>query len=109
MSSASPSSFHPVALKKEGDDRLAIEWSDGHRSVYTWQHLRSNCSCAGCREERQRPPDPFRVLKPSEVSRGPMRPVAMTPLGHYAYKITWNDGHDAGIYTFEALRDLCQC
>ena len=33
----------------------------------------------------------------------------MTPLGHYAYKITWSDGHDTGIYTCEALRDLCQC
>jgi DUF971 family protein len=109
MSAPRSPSIWPVALQKDGEERLVIEWSDGHRSVYAWQHLRSHCSCASCREERERPPDPFRILKPSEIPQGPLRPVAMVPLGHYAYKITWSDGHDAGIYTFEALRDLCQC
>jgi DUF971 family protein len=97
----------PLSLSKEGDDRLAIQWSDGHRSVYGWKHLRDNCPCAGCREERQQLPDPFRVLKPAELT--PLRPVAITPVGHYAYKITWSDGHDTGIFTLEHLRELCQC
>lgn len=100
-------SLRPVALHKEGEDCLAIDWSDGHHSIYPWQHLRKNCTCAGCREERSQPPDPFRILKPSELA--PLRPVAVTPVGHYAYKITWSDGHDAGLYTLEVLRDLCQC
>ena len=39
----------------------------------------------------------------------PLAPVAMTPIGHYAYKITWSDGHDTGIFTLENLRELCQC
>src|SRR5205085_489353 len=89
----------PVALRKEGDDRLVIDWSDGRRGVVTWARLRQNCPCAGCREERAKPPDPFRILKPEEVARGPLKPVAMTAVGYYAYKITWNDGHDAGLYT----------
>jgi DUF971 family protein len=100
-------SLRPLALRKEGEDRLAIDWSDGHRSVFAWRHLRDHCTCAGCRDERARPPDPFRILKTSELT--PLRPVAITPVGHYAYKITWSDGHDAGIYTLETLRDLCQC
>ena len=41
--------------------------------------------------------------------RPPLAPVAMAPVGHYAYKIAWNDGHDTGIYTLENLRALCQC
>jgi DUF971 family protein len=97
----------PVALSKEGTDRLVVQWKDGHRSVYTWKHLRDNCPCAGCREERLQPADPFRILKANELV--PLAPVAMTPIGHYAYKITWSDGHDTGIYTFETLRELCQC
>jgi DUF971 family protein len=100
------SSFHPVALKKEGDDRLVIDWNDGVRTVHTWLDLRLNCPCATCREDREKPPDPFRILKASEIPTAPLKPVAMTPLGHYAYKITWNDGHDTGIYTFETLRTL---
>jgi DUF971 family protein len=99
--------LRPIALKKEGDDRLVIEWSDGHRSEYAWTHLRSQCPCAGCREERVVPPDPFRILKPSEIA--PLRPVSISPVGYYAYKIVWSDGHDSGIFTLEHLRELCQC
>jgi DUF971 family protein len=32
----------------------------------------------------------------------------MSPVGQYAYQIAWNDGHDTGIYTLEALRRLGQ-
>ena len=104
---AAPGPFTPVSLSKDGPDRLVIEWNDGHRSVYAWKHLRGHCPCAGCREEREKPPDPFRVLKPSELA--PLAPVGMPRVGRYAYKIVWSDGHDAGIYTLEHLRSLCQC
>lgn len=100
----------PTALRKEGADRLALDWSDGHRSVYTWKHLRDHCPCAGCREEGTKPPDPFRILTPSELTpKAPIAPVAVTPVGYYAYKIVWNDGHDTGLFTLENLRALCQC
>ena len=100
----------PVALSKEGTDRLVIEWNDGHRGVYTWKHLRDNCPCAGCRGEFGQPPDPFHILTASELApKPPLAPVSLEPVGHYAYKITWNDGHDTGLYTLENLRGLCQC
>ena len=102
-----PRTPRPTALQKEGDDRLAIVWDDGHRSVHAWRHLRDHCPCAGCREERAVPPDPLRVLKPSELV--PLRPVRIEPVGYYAYRIVWSDGHDAGLYTLEHLRQLCQC
>lgn len=97
----------PVVLRKDGDDRLLIDWSDGHHSVYRWQHLRDHCPCAGCREERDKPPDPFRILKPAELA--PLKPVGIAPVGLYAYKITWSDGHDTGLFTLEHLRQLCEC
>jgi DUF971 family protein len=97
----------PVALSKDGPDRLRVEWNDGHQSVYTWKHLRAHCPCASCREEREKPPDPFRILKSSELV--PLAPVSMPRVGRYAYKIVWSDGHDTGIYTLEHLRALCQC
>ena len=44
------------------------------------------------------------------MTGGALAPVSVTPIGHYAYKITWNDGHDSGIYTLDSLRqELCQC
>jgi DUF971 family protein len=107
MSTSAPPSVKPMSLTKEGDDRLVIVWSDGHRAEYHWRHLRDQCPCAGCREERLKPPDPLRVLKASELV--PLKPVAFTPVGYYAYKITWSDGHDSGLFTLENLRSLCEC
>ena len=103
-------SLRPTSLAREGSDHLVIDWNDGHRSVYSWRHLRDNCPCASCKEEKETPRDPFHVLKPSElVARPALAPTALVPVGHYAYKIAWNDGHDTGIYTLENLRALCQC
>jgi len=100
----------PVNLRKEGADRLAIDWSDGHKSVYTWKHLRDNCPCAGCREDKLQPPNPLHVLTSAELTpKPPLAPVAITPVGYYAYRIAWNDGHDTGLFTLENLRSLCQC
>lgn len=107
MSGSASSPPRPVGLSREGEDRLIIDWSDGHRATYAWTHLRRQCPCAGCIEERAQPPNPLQVLKPSELT--PLKPVALEPVGRYAYKITWSDGHDSGIYTLEHLRDLCQC
>lgn len=97
--------LRPVSLKREGDG-LSIEWNDGVTTVVPWRTLRSNCPCASCNEERSKPVDPFRVLTPQEVAAGAPAPVAMVPVGHYAYQIRWNDGHDTGIYPLDLLRKL---
>jgi DUF971 family protein len=100
--------LRPLVIRREGDDRLYIEWSDGQKSAVTWDTLRARCPCATCREDRNKPPDPFHILSDKELRSGPPRPMAMSPVGYYAYKIVWNDGHDAGIFTLENLRELCQ-
>ena len=100
--------LRPAVIRREGEDRLYIEWSDGKKGFIPWDNLRAQCPCATCREERQKPPDPFHVLSDRELRAGLPRPTAMHPVGYYAYKIIWNDGHDAGIYTLENLRELCQ-
>lgn len=110
MTEAASQPLRPKALGRNGPDGLFIDWSDGHRSVHTWKHLREQCPCAGCRDERTRPPDPFRILSPGELApRPPLQPTKIEPVGYYAYKIVWNDGHDTGLYTLEHLRALCEC
>src|SRR5262245_29253177 len=97
----------PLAIRREGEG-LAIDWADGLRTFVNFAHLRKYCPCASCAEERAKPPDPFRILKPEEVAAGAPVPVAMHPRGYYAYQIVWNDGHDTGIYTLEILRALSE-
>jgi DUF971 family protein len=102
-----PDPHRPLSIRRDGDG-LLIEWADGFRGFIGFRRLRDACPCAGCLEQGAKPPDPFRVLSPQEVAAGAPAPVAMTPRGHYAYQITWNDGHDTGIYTLENLRRLCE-
>jgi len=97
--------LRPKSLKRVGDG-LQIEWSDGLTTFTAWRLLRKQCPCATCVEERAKPPDPFRVLTPQEATAGAPSPVAMQPIGHYAYQITWNDGHNTGIYPLARLREL---
>lgn len=97
----------PSRLELAEDDRLCIVWSDGHKRLYTPGELRRNCPCATCREQRDAPPPPatsLPVLSPAEAQ--PLALRAMKPVGHYAYSITFSDGHSTGIYTFELLRAL---
>jgi DUF971 family protein len=35
--------------------------------------------------------------------------VEATPVGKYALRFKWNDGHEAGIYSWEYLRNVCLC
>ena len=83
---------------------MRVVWTDGHQSRLPLSLLRARCPCAECRELR-RNTDPLRVLKamPSAVVRG------AELMGNYALKITWADGHSAGLYTFGYLRALCPC
>ena len=96
--------LRPVKLSREGEELLVIDWNDGQRSRLRWTDLRKDCPCAGCREEREKPPDPFRILKPAELE--PLKPVRIDPIGYYAYKIVWSDGHDSGLFTLETLRAM---
>lgn len=95
--------LHPTQLKVESQN-LVIEWNDGHRGSTPLKALRAACPCAGCKEEAAKPLDPFRILKPSELA--PLGIKGMVPVGRYAYRIVWTDGHDTGIFTLEHLRSL---
>ena len=99
---------YPVKLQIVEPASLLIEWSDGRRQQYPLAELRRHCPCATCREkhkgEDQKPAALLPVLPLAEAA--PVRIVAMKPVGNYAYGITFSDGHDTGIYTFEQLREL---
>ena len=94
----------PRALEQAGPGELRIVWQDGHESVYPVRTLRLACRCARCIEELTGRP----LLKEEDVPED-VRPIKISPVGRYAVQISWTDGHDSGIYTFESLRALCPC
>ena len=102
--------MEPVELnigRLEGKETISILWSDGHKSIYDPFELRNSCPCATCQGE----PGIFgkRIEPLKTLIRADVLPDEIEPIGRYGLKITWNDGHSLGIYTFDYLRKLCGC
>jgi DUF971 family protein len=103
-----------VRVAKTEGTGVAINWKDGHQSAWTFGWLRWACPCATCNEERQQTGRALGVAKPKAggllvLYEAPPRPVEVTPVGKYAVRFKWNDGHESGIYSWEYLRRVCQC
>jgi DUF971 family protein len=94
----------PVEIRKQGGERLRITWNDGHVSEHGAFGLRAACRCAHCVEETTG----RRRIGEAEVDRA-VRIASVRPVGSYAVQISFSDGHGSGIYSFDALRSLCDC
>ncbi len=92
---------HPVEVRRLADEnQLKVTWSDGHVSLYPLSYLRGWCPCAVCQGhsgERQ-----YVRAENTELS-------TVKVVGRYALGLTWGDGHDTGIYSYDYLRQLCPC
>ncbi|QBF33955.1 P-loop NTPase [Thalassococcus sp. S3] len=80
---------------------LALSWADGRVQRLSPRDLRISCQCAACREEMTG----AALLDPSTV-RLDIRVTRIWSVGNYALGISFSDGHDTGIYTFKALREI---
>ena len=72
---------------------LAVEFNDGLRAVIPFDLLRARSPSA------EAPPDPPRVGV--DIS-------ALDPVGNYAVRPNFSDGHSAGIYSWECLRKIAE-
>jgi DUF971 family protein len=101
---------HIAISKSKG---IQIDWKDGHRSDYPLGYLRDECPCATCTgahgTEPQKTnyaapaPDLFPMYKPT------LKMLSVEPVGSYAIRIAWSDGHSTGIYSFDHFRKICPC
>lgn len=97
----------PARVQMDRYVALTMTWADGTQSVLPIDYLRSECPCATCREFRETPPDPFRVIqKDADVSAGAVHVESMEPVGHYALRLQFSDGHGSGIYSYQYLAEL---
>jgi len=99
-------SSHPMKPREisEGEGKLRIVWADSHDSRYGFEFLRNHCPCAMCVDEWTGKRRHLALLLPPNF-----RALDVKPVGNYAIKISWSDGHDSGIYSFSSLRELCPC
>lgn len=106
-----PANPEHIAISKSKG--VKIDWADGHHSEYSLGFLRDECPCASCTGAHGTEPQktnysnaaasPFQMYKPA------LKMENVEPVGQYALRIYWNDGHNSGIYSYDHLREICPC
>ena len=106
---------HIAVSKSKGID---IDWKDGHHSSYGVEYLRDWCPCATCTGAHGTEPRPKTTegsmagdakANPFQMYKAKTKMLGVEPVGSYAMRIQWNDGHNSGIYSFDHLRRICPC
>jgi len=87
-----------------GAREIVVTWDTGHVARWPARLLRLECPCAACKEEMTGRP----LLDPATVPED-VAAAAIALVGSYAIRITWTDGHDSGICTYEWLHEHCPC
>ncbi len=107
LTGAEPADIHVGRERRQ----VTIRWRDGHVSVYSFDLLRRECPCALCVDQRaqRQAPGALTLMSGPVLRVGDVGLANVTAVGRYAINFVWSDGHDAGIYTLEHLRELCQC
>ncbi len=106
-----PAAADPEHIAISKSSGIKIDWRDGHHSDYSLAYLRDKCPCATCSGVHGTEPqrsnyskqELFPMFKPA------LKMNSVEPVGQYAVRIYWNDGHSSGIYSFEHLRRICPC
>ncbi len=102
----------PKSIKvKKNENIVLVVWEDGHNSIYPFSLLRAGCPCASCRgghENMSPEPDP-KIFKAEYLPSSANELVNLELVGSYAMTISWKDGHNFGIFTWQYLRAMCPC
>ena len=93
----------PEAIDVTADHAIQIDWPGGQRFTIPAKTLRDACPCAACVEEMTGK----KLLDPSTIPDD-IRPLAIEPVGNYAIKFEWSDGHGSGLFTWATLRAVCE-
>ncbi len=93
----------PKKISVAKDDNLVIEWDSGTISKINKYLLRKSCPCAICEVERDENHHDYNLFRGDKTEI-----IDIEIIGQHAIKITWKDGHNAGMYEFQYLIDLAE-
>ena len=104
----------PANLGWTAAGEVQIVWLDAHDSVYPLAYLREKCPCATCRGTHGTPTTLVRqsrgglpIVQNARRKEPSTEVKSVVPVGKYAIRFTWGDGHDGGIYSWRFLRSIC--
>lgn len=90
----------PLEIRQKSRERkVIITWNGGETFEYSFEYLRVFCPCAACRGHL---PSQKQLIH----GKRDITLKAITPVGHYAVRLGFSDGHDSGVYAWETLLAL---
>lgn len=97
--------MQPKQIKIVDKEKLLIKWDEDSESLVGLKYLRDECPCAGCKGETILLRT-YRPAKPQMYSPDMYKIEKIEVVGGYAIQISWKDGHNTGIYSWEYLLQL---
>lgn len=93
--------YTPTEIRLQKKSRqIEIAFDDGNRYGLSFEYLRVHSPSA---EVKGHGPGQ-EVL---QTGKEDVRVTAIEPVGHYAVRLVFDDGHDTGLYTWKYLHELC--
>lgn len=90
----------PLELRvNPGRDALNILFEDGARTIISSEKLRVQSPSAEVRGHGGEKPPPVSGKENVKITR-------LEPVGNYAVRIVFDDGHDSGLYSWDYLKSL---
>ena len=99
---------YPKHLDLDKQKGLTVHWDDGRIAFYPIHYLLKMSPSADTRQMREEMErNPLTVLPNSAVGDGqPLTATGAEPVGNYAIRIFFSDGHDTGLYSWQYLREI---
>jgi DUF971 family protein len=85
----------------QAEQVLELTWPGGRIDRLPYRGVRGECPCASCKDEWTG----AQILDPATI-REDLKLEGMEPVGTYAVRFAWTDGHSSGLYTWETLERL---
>ncbi len=83
----------------DAKSEVRIAWSDGRTTSYSFRGLRGWCPCAQCQGHSS---------ETRFVETTGARVTGYEPVGRYALRFLWADGHSTGMYSFDWLKEIAE-
>ena len=102
MSAAKTAPAWPAELRfRKASADLFVRFDDGYEGAIPYELLRIESPSAETKGHgAERPPPPAKKRK--------VAVIGAEPVGRYAVRIRFDDGHDTGLYTWSWLRELAE-
>ena len=102
MSGLNPTTPRPVDIRlHQASRRLEISFDDGRTAMLSCEYLRVYSPSAEVRGHGAGQ----EVL---QVGKELVNITGIEPVGNYAVRLTFSDGHDTGLYSWDYLYDLAE-